>query len=96
MRGEARSDKEEAGGYEIGDDGGLDKDGSGNRVFWKEWLSVDELVEDDQLRDLGALENGELDPGNGLLGDLGSLENGGFDKDLGLLENGELTSGAKP
>ena len=65
-------------------------------MFWKEWLSVDELVEDDQLRDLGTLEKGELDPVNGLLGDLGTLENGGFDKDLGLLENGELISGAKP
>ena len=84
MRGEARSEKEEAGEDELGDDGGLDKDGSGNRVFWKEWLSVDELVEDDQLRDLGTLEDGELDPGDGLLSDLGALE------------NGELISGAKP
>ena len=89
--GEGKSEEEEAGEDEIGDDGGLDKDGSGNRVFWKEWPSVDELVEDDQLRDLG-----ELDPGDGLLGDLSSLENGGFDKDLGLLENGELIFDAKP
>ena len=84
MRGEARSEKEEAGEDELGDEDGLDKDGSGNRVFWKEWPSVDELVEDDQLRDLGTLEKGELDPGDGLLGDLGSLE------------NGELITGAKP
>lgn len=69
--GEGKSEKEETGGDELSDDDGLCKDGSGNRVFWKEWPSVDELVEDDQLRDLGALENGELD-----LGDLGTLENG--------------------
>ena len=81
--GEGKSEEEEAGEDEIGDDGGLDKDGSGNRVFWKEWPSVDELVEDDQLRDLGTLEKGELGPGNGLLGDLGTLE------------NGELITGAK-
>ena len=86
----------ETGEDELSDDGGLDKDGSGNRVFWNEWLSVDELVEDDQLRDLGTLEKGELDLGDGLLGDLASLEDGGLDKDLGLLENGELTFGAKP
>ena len=79
VRGEARSEKEEA-----GEDDWLSKDGSGNRVFWKEWLSVDEIVEDDQLRDLGTLENAELDLGDGLLGDLGSLE------------NGELIFGAKP
>ena len=84
MRGEARSEKEEAGEDELGDEDGLDKDGWGNRVFWKEWPSVDELVEDDELRDLGTLENGELDLGDGLLGDLGSLE------------NGELITGAKP
>ena len=96
VRGEARSEKEEAGEDELGDEDGLDKDGSGNRVFWKEWLSVDELVEDDQLRDLGTLEKVELDSGDGFLGDLGTLEDGGLDKDLGLLENGELITGAKP
>ena len=84
MRGEARSEKEEAGEDELGDEDGLDKDGSGNKVFWKEWPSVDELVEDDQMRDLGTLEIGELDLGEGLLGDLDTLE------------NGELISGAKP
>ena len=94
--GEGKSEEEETGEDELSDDDGFDKDGSSNRVFWKEWPSVDELVEDDQLRDLGTLEKGELDPGNGLLGDLGSLEDGGLDKDLGSLENGELITGAKP
>ena len=82
--GEGKSEEEEAGKDELSDDDGLSKDGSSNRVFWKEWLSNDELVEDDQLRDLGTLENAELDLGDGLLGDLGSLE------------NGELITGAKP
>ena len=93
---EGKSEEEEAGKDELSDDDGLSKDGSSNRVFWKEWLSNDELVEDDQLRDLGTLEKVELDSGDGFLGDLGTLEDGGLDKDLGLLENGELITGAKP
>ena len=35
VRGEARSEKEEAGEDELGDEDGLDKDGLGNRVFWR-------------------------------------------------------------